>query len=724
MITTKANSRTTPQRRSSGRPARGTRRTAPAIEGLEDRRLLSIAITEFPIPTANADTGAIAAGPDGNIWFTEPDQNQVARINPTTHVITEFPEPAGTGPLYSLVAAPDGFLYAIGASYSSPNSDSPLSHVIRINPANGAMTIPFAISNATDNPGNIAVGPDGNLWFTELNGIGELDPRTGNRDDFTNESVSSPKTIAAGPDGALWFTDPNVSEVGRIDTTTKAIVEYPTPTSGAYPEFIAAGPDGNMWFTEDNYANGQVGLINPTTRAITEIPISDDFESDSEPLGLTAGADGNMWLTNSADSNVTEIDVNSHSLTDYPLPDSSGGAYQITLGPDGNLWFTGENENGSAIGEVSGSAVVQPLAATQTAVSSSANPSTVGQPVTFTAVVTAASYQGTPTGTVTFTIDGQAQTPVPLALVGASDQAQFTTRALSAGSHTVSASYSGDDNVSASSGSLSIETVTAPNLQTTTTTLASSLNPSTVGQSVTFTAVVSPSEIGGTPSGSVTFTIDGVSQAPVPLKMVSGRDQAALSIASLGAGRHTISAAYGGSSSFAASAVASPLVQLIKAVPAPAGDGPKVELVQRFGVHMQPTVLVVSFNEALDPASAVDRDNYKITDPSGRSVRIRSAVFDAATNTVMLSPADRINLHHTYHLTLVGTGPGGIRNTQGELLDGADTGTADSDYKGTLTWRNVVLTPAELRKYVHPSQAKPAGALNHHFHGPIRSSLS
>ena len=138
---------------------------------------------------------------------------------------------------------------------------------------------------------------------------------------------------------------------------------------------------------------------------------------------------------------------------------------------------------------------------------------------------------------------------------------------------------------------------------------------------------------------------------------------------------------------------------------------------------MQPTVLVVSFNEALDPVSAVNLNNYRITDPAGRSVRIRSAVFDAATNTVTLRPADRINLHHTYHLTLVGTGPGGIRNTQGELLDGANTGSADSDYTGTLTWRNVVLTPAEVTKYNHPSQAKPAGALNHHFHASNRSRL-
>jgi hypothetical protein len=219
----------------------------------------------------------------------------------------------------------------------------------------------------------------------------------------------------------------------------------------------------------------------------------------------------------------------------------------------------------------------------------------------------------------------------------------------------------------------------------------------------------------------VTFTIDGVPKAPVPLQVVNGRDQATLSIASLGVGRHTISAAYSGNSSFAASALASPLVETVKAavtVPPPAVDGPKVELVQRFGVHMQPTVLVVSFNEALDPTSALNLNNYRITDPAGRSVRIRSAVFDAASNTVTLRPVHRINLHHTYQLRLIGTGPGGIRNTRGELLDGANTGNADSDYVSSLTWRNLVLTPAQARKYDLPSQAKPAGALNHRFLRP------
>ena len=97
---------------------------------------------------------------------------------------------------------------------------------------------------------------------------------------------------------------------------------------------------------------------------------------------------------------------------------------------------------------------------------------------------------------------------------------------------------------------------------------------------------------------------------------------------------------------------------------------------------MQPTALVVHFLDALDPISAVNLSNYRITDPSGKPVRIKSAVFDAATNSVTLRPTERINLHHTYQFTVMGTGSGGVRNTQGVPLDGADTGSAGQQLRG------------------------------------------
>jgi hypothetical protein len=88
---------------------------------------------------------------------------------------------------------------------------------------------------------------------------------------------------------------------------------------------------------------------------------------------------------------------------------------------------------------------------TTTALTSSANPSPAGESVTFTATVTAASGI-TPTGTVTFSIDGGAGTKVTL---DGSGQAAYATGTLSTGVHSIVATYSGSTNDSASTGTLS-----------------------------------------------------------------------------------------------------------------------------------------------------------------------------------------------------------------------------------------------------------------------------
>ena len=89
-------------------------------------------------------------------------------------------------------------------------------------------------------------------------------------------------------------------------------------------------------------------------------------------------------------------------------------------------------------------------AASTTTVSSSVNPSDFGQSVTFTATVS--SGAGTPTGTVQFKDNGT-NLGAPLAL-NASGVAQFTTSSLAAGTHTITAEYSGDANFLAGTGTL------------------------------------------------------------------------------------------------------------------------------------------------------------------------------------------------------------------------------------------------------------------------------
>ncbi|MGC1722234.1 MAG: Ig-like domain-containing protein, partial [Isosphaeraceae bacterium] len=122
----------------------------------------------------------------------------------------------------------------------------------------------------------------------------------------------------------------------------------------------------------------------------------------------------------------------------------------ITTDPDGNIWFT----EPTAIDQ----AVVP--AATRTQLSAAPNPSAFGEAVSFTAIVAPQTGTGTPTGTVTFSIDGVAQPPVALAVVGGTDQASFSTSTLTLGQHTVTAVYNAQGNFTGSPSNAVTQVVT------------------------------------------------------------------------------------------------------------------------------------------------------------------------------------------------------------------------------------------------------------------------
>lgn len=179
------------------------------------------------------------------------------------------------------------------------------------------------------------------------------------------------------------------------------------------------------------------------------------------------------------------------------------------------------------------------LAGAAVLLTSSENPSAVGQSVTITATVTCLGF--TPSGTIAFSIDGVPQPLATLATVNGQQQATLTTNSLTAGNHTVAASYSGAGFCPLANAFPLTQVVNPAGAGTT---LSSTANPSTFGQTVTFTAIVSCT--GFTPTGTVTFTIDGTPQAPVALATVNGAQQAAVSTGALTVGQHAIGAAYSG----------------------------------------------------------------------------------------------------------------------------------------------------------------------------------
>jgi hypothetical protein len=213
-------------------------------------------------------------------------------------------------------------------------------------------------------------------------------------------------------------------------------------------------------------------------------------------------------------------------------------------------------------------------------VTSSINPSIEGQPVTFTAVVT---FLGEiqDYGFIPFYADG---VPLGPAVVMSGKTTSFTTSALTAGTHEITATWTlsasnflltsppitqvvnpapPPESTSTTSTSTT-STSTAPGLVPTVTELSSSANPSTLGQTVTFTVSV-------TSAGGPAFAPVGWRSVASPPQVDEGgtvtiRDgdtvlatvgveggQASFATSSLTAGVHAITASFSGTATAAPS---------------------------------------------------------------------------------------------------------------------------------------------------------------------------
>jgi virginiamycin B lyase len=265
------------------------------------------AITEFPLPSAASTPQGIAAGPDGALWFIETgDTNstpnvpvRIGRIT-TSGALTEFALPDAVdaaAPNGAIAAGSDGALWytEVGSAFATPAIPSKIGRIA----LDGTIT-EFPLPLVYLYPESIAPGPDGALWFAEQNvsepgvnaGVIGRITTSGTVTQFNLDHFDlSPFGIAAGPDGALWFAEE--FSVGRI-STAGAVTEYPISTTPV-PGGIAAGPDGALWFFETADDNPSLLIGRLTTGGTNSI-----FPRPSgagAPRSIVAGPDGAMWFT-------------------------------------------------------------------------------------------------------------------------------------------------------------------------------------------------------------------------------------------------------------------------------------------------------------------------------------------------------------------------------------------------------------------------------------------
>ncbi len=318
------------------------------------------------------------------------------------------------------------------------------------------------------------------------------------------------------------------------------------------------------------YGGGTAFAVSSGTGAVTITKAGTTTSLSSMSPGTVAfGQSVNMTATvliNSPGSGTMTGTVsfrdNAAALGTSVLTGTSAGTQQVTFALSGGFLAAGSHPSLKAVyagdGNFIGStSTVKNLsvtqAATSTTVTSSANSSNVGSTLTFTATLANTSTSTDPasinyaTGTVTF-LDGGASIGTGL-VTGHLGAATFTTSTLSIGTHTITASYPGDTNFQGSTGTLTGgQTVSQAS---TTTTVTGSSNPSVFGQSVMFTATVSP-QYSGAPTGTVTFS-DGSTSLGTTSLSGSTPATATYTTSILAASTHTITASYSGDTNFTTS---------------------------------------------------------------------------------------------------------------------------------------------------------------------------
>jgi len=364
--------------------------------------------------------------------------------------------------------------------------------------------------------------------------------------------VSAAGSGSGTPTGSVTFMD-GTNPLGSATLKGSGLASFSTKTLAVGSQAITAVYRGDTNFITSTSPplNQTVNQDGTSTALVSSASSSVYGQSVTLTATVSAATPGSGTPTGSVTFMDGSTKLDTATLTagmaSFKTSTLAVGSHSITAvyGGDGN--FTASPPS-TALAQT----VTQD--ATTTSLKSSASSSVYGQSVTFTAKVNpTAPGSGTPSGTVTF-YDGSVMIGTGTLGAASPDTATFTTSSLLAGTHTITASYGGDSNFTASSPSTAL-TLTV-NQAATKTTVTSSVNASNPLQ-VPFTATVTAVAPGtGVPTGNVTFSISSsngttLSSVAVPLAvLINGADEATFMTTFSTAGTYTITAVYFGDTNF------------------------------------------------------------------------------------------------------------------------------------------------------------------------------
>jgi hypothetical protein len=382
-------------------------------------------------------------------------------------------------------------------------------------------------------------------------------------------SVAANAPGSGTPLGTVTFLDgSNVLGVeplsGGTDSDT-ATVTTAALSVGNHAIEASYNPDGPDYLTSQDAINQAVNQAQTAT-SVTQNGSSVQGQAVTFTASVTAVAPGAGTPTGTVEFEINGADIfggpvavspggGGSTATSPPIANLTPGQYQVTALYSGDIDFLTSTET---IGQI----VNQAGTATTLVASPSAASVVYGTPVGLTATIAPTGPgTGLPTGSVDFYDGGTLLGAEPVTTVGGVQTASLPAKVYAMGSHSFSAIYLGEFDYTGSTSNTVAQSVA---VIATTTTVASSLNPSSFSVPVTFTATVTPASGSGPgPGGTVTFSDGSTVLGTVPVSASGSSFVASITETNLAVGAHSITASYSGATDYAPSATTSALVQTV-----------------------------------------------------------------------------------------------------------------------------------------------------------------
>lgn len=265
---------------------------------------------------------SLQVGGDGAIWITLATGNQLARFDPEDKTFSVENLPGGIYPHTLRIDDAGRVWYTIAVS----------NHVGMYDPASGRHEVIRVPARGFGEEVMLRMLP----FFLWLSQYVDLDAGGGGE----GSSLPVPYGIDIGPDGNIWFSQLNAHRIGVIDPDTFELEMIDTPFTA--PRRMRFDSKGNLWIP--GFSSNVLAKFDPMERTFETIELPIEPLGTETPYALNVDrTTDTVWICGTNSDTLIRFDTGSEEFTVYPLPTMTTYTREIDFAPDGSVWTSNSN---------------------------------------------------------------------------------------------------------------------------------------------------------------------------------------------------------------------------------------------------------------------------------------------------------------------------------------------------------------------------------------------